>query len=235
MTNLHTARILSQKGDPQTILQLLAYLEDEEKWHTAMKPYLLTFFNAALKQDEAALQLIIEKINGYFEQKPIKPKYDTPRYQCFLALIDTIGVLRDSLVIPILERQISRWEFDSDILQKALVTLAETDADRATLRLKEEMGLSENRDISLFTSKMKVLNVKKSSADRPEAFTLGVWARDEFESRERGYPFKYENRLVYFMYGGTDKRFAGQAQSDEDAIQVATEYLAWWLWTCGAI
>jgi len=235
MTDLNTARILSQEGDPQTILQLLAYLEDEAKWHTAMVPYLLMFFSATLKQNEEARQLIIEKISGYFEQKPIMPKYDTPRYQCFLALIDTIGVLRDSLVMPIIERQISRWKFDSDILQKALVTLAEIDADRAMLRLKEEMGLSEIRDISLFTSKMKVLSIKKPSADRLEFFTLGVWARDEFESRERGYPFKYENGLVYFMYGGTDKRFAGQAQSEEDAIRVATGYLAWWLWTCGAI
>jgi len=150
-------------------------------------------------------------------------------------LIDTIGVLRDTLVIPILERQISRWKFDADILQKALVTLAEIDANRARLRLKEEMGLSDTKDISLFTSKMKVLSIKKPSADRPESFALGVWARDEFESRERFYRFKYENGLVYFTYGGTDKRFAGQAQNDDDAIRVATEYLAWWLWICGAI
>ena len=120
------------------------------------------------------------------------------------------------------------------IPHRALLALSDIDRESASVSLQNFMGLSSDKDISFYTNKMKVLNVQKN-VEHPDSFSISVWARDEFESRERTYPFKHESGLVYFMYGGTDKRFAGQAQNEDDAIRVATEYLAWWLSYCGAI
>jgi len=229
----NAAAVLSQIGDHRIFAQLMNYWEEELKWGS--EPYLSRYVRSITRRDSEAQLLMLAELEKYLEQNPLVPQFHEQSYKNFLIIIDNLWIIRNPYVISILENLISRRDQLLDIPHRALLALSEIDRERALISLQNFMGLSSDRDVSFYTNKMKVLNINKKSVARPDQFSISVWARDEFESKERSYPFKYENGLVYFMYGGTDKRFAGQAQNDQDAIRVATEYLAWWLWTCGAI
>src|SRR5258706_3954714 len=233
----NAAAVLSQIGDHSTFTQLMTFLEQEVKWKVAIEPYISRFIRSITRRDSETQLHILGELEKYLEQDLVKSKFklDTPKYECFLSIIDNLWIIRNPHVISILEKIISRQDRLLDIPHRAMLALSNIDRERALIALRNFMGLSSDRGISFYTNKIKELNVYKKTVERPDSFSISVWARDEFESRERAYPFKHENGLVYFVYGNTDKRFAGQAQNDDDAIRVATEYLAWWLWFCGAI
>jgi hypothetical protein len=227
----NAAAVLSQIGDHRIFSQLITYLE--EAWSS--ERHLARYVRSVARRDAETQRLMLAELEKYLEQNPGVPKFNERKHKNFLAIIDNLWIIRDPHVISILEKIISRQDRLLDIPHRAMLSLSNIDRERASIALQNFMGLSDDKDISFYTNKMKVLNIHKKSAERPDYFSISTWVRDEYRSKEAYYPFKHENGLVYFMYGGTDKRFAGQAQTDEDAIRVATEYLAWWLCTVHAI
>jgi hypothetical protein len=224
--------VLSQIGDHRVFTQFMTFLEQELKWDS--EPYLSRFVRSISRRDPETQHLMLVELEKYLEQSPLVPQFHEQKYKNFFTIIDNLWVIRNPDVISMLEKLISRQDRLLDIPHRAMLALSDIDRERALISLRNFMGLSSEKDISFYTNKMKVLGVHKD-AKLPGSFLISVWARDDFETKERSYPFKHENGLVYFMYGGTDKRFAGQAQNYNEAIHIATEYLAWWLWTCGAI
>ena len=68
-------------------------------------------------------------------------------------------------------------------------------------------------------------------------FLLWVCAWDTHDWRVSPFLFRYKDEKVYYMYGSVngEERFAGKAQNMDEAIEVATKYLAWWLKECDAL
>jgi hypothetical protein len=229
----NAAAVLSQIGDQRIFTQLMTYLEEELKW--GAEPYLSRYVRSIARRDPETQRLMLAELEKYLEQNPLVPRVNEQKYKNFFTIIDNLWIIRNPYVISILEKLISRKDQLLDIPHRALLALSDIDRERASISLRNFMGLSGDRDKSFYTNKMKVLNIRKQTVERPDYFSISTWVRDEYQSKEAYYPFKHENGLVYFVYGGTDKRFAGQAQNDEDAIQVATEYLAWWLSSINAI
>jgi len=231
----NAAAVLSQIGDHRIFTQFMTFLEQELKWGS--EPHLSRYVRSITRHDPETQRLMLAELEKYLEQNPIVPRVDEQKYKNFFTIIDNLWIIRDPYVISMLEKLILRSDQLLDIPHRALLALSNIDRERASISLRNFMGLglSSGKDISIYTHRMKVLNIHKKSAEHPDYFSISVWARDEYRSKESYYRFKHENGLVYFVYGGTDKRFAGQAQNDEDAIQVATEYLAWWLSSINAI
>ena len=229
----NASAVLSQIGDHRVFTQFMTFLEQELKWGS--EPYLARYVRSISRRNPETQLLMLAELEKYLEQNLRVPQFHEQKYRNFLTIIDNLWIIRNPAAISILEKLISHPDRLLDIPHRAMLALSNIDRERASIALRNFMGLSSDKDISFYTNRMKVLNIHKKSIERPDYFSISTWVRDEYQSKGAYYPFKHENGLVYFMYGGTDKRFAGQAQSDEDAIRVATEYLAWWLWTCGAI
>lgn len=74
----------------------------------------------------------------------------------------------------------------------------------------------------------------------PGQFSISVLGQHAYRFwRENLYSFQYEDGKVFFLMGSTkdgkNKKFAGEAESQTEAIEAGTKYLESWLKECRAL
>lgn len=233
---LNDPKTLAGSGNYRDILPLLTYLENKANYLEIDNCFQI-LSESVLKQDEVNRGRVIEEIDKFLKRKPAKPNADTAKYRCILKIIGLLRRWNDKRAVPLLENLVLNWNFHTAILQKALVALAQFDPTRGLMLLKKEIGVPDE-NIRIMVSKMEVTSIEKDSLLANGRFNICANRRDGFYRLKNScYYFKFEKGLIYFLYGGDEKRLAGWAQdgSESEIVEQAINYLAWWLWSTNSI
>ena len=184
--------------------------------------------------DEEAQQLA-----GEVKEKWIQPpnlteleKNKIPEHQNIIVeVIDTLSEfdgLEDIQLEALLSKYIKNYGFDSIASQHALTALSKINPSVAISHLNEliiSSPLPQDKTIKRIVKRDVDSNIQFYE------FTICVREPDTEEWKERPYYFRYEQGLVFFLARAdeTYKWFVEQAPNENNAIQMAIEYLAHWI------